>query len=91
MNARPCPAREGGSGARMGNTVAVYESPIPIAYGIGLDRVTEEMDKMVRRRVWEECEEGNVQRNPKFSRRMVMNKRHYAHSHYQQNCIKFDM
>jgi hypothetical protein len=34
--ARACPAREGESGARMGNAVAIHIKPKPIAKGIGL-------------------------------------------------------
>ena len=34
--ARAWPAREGGSGASTGNTVAAYRRPIPIEKGIGL-------------------------------------------------------
>jgi hypothetical protein len=36
MKARACPARDGGSGASTGNTVAANKRPIPIANGIGL-------------------------------------------------------
>jgi hypothetical protein len=56
MKARPCPASEGGSGARIGNTTAVNKRPILIANGIGLKRDRRENSKrgkMVRRKL--EC------------------------------------
>jgi hypothetical protein len=38
--ASACPAKEGGSGASTGNTVAVYRRPIPMEKGIGLAKNT---------------------------------------------------